>query len=106
MNLHAHAALSLNQRRRMVGCVVEWGWSLTKAGSTSTISDDSTAPSAQGTHSSPQRAEQPGWVLHLGRGLGTRRPSRTPVAPARALALAQPRPGDEDADQFDGEAVL
>ena len=31
MQLHANAALSLNQRRRMVGRVVEQGWSLTKA---------------------------------------------------------------------------
>jgi hypothetical protein len=31
MKLHANAALSLNQRRRMVCRVVEQGWSLTKA---------------------------------------------------------------------------
>jgi transposase InsO family protein len=31
MKLHANAALSLNQRRRMVGRVVEQGWSITQA---------------------------------------------------------------------------
>ena len=31
MKLHANAALSLNQRRRLVGRVVEEGWSLTEA---------------------------------------------------------------------------
>ena len=31
MNLHANAALSLRQRRRMVSCVVEDGWTLERA---------------------------------------------------------------------------
>jgi transposase InsO family protein len=39
MKLHANAALSLNQRRRMVGRVVEQGWSLTKAAEAAEVSD-------------------------------------------------------------------
>jgi transposase len=39
MKLHANAALSLNQRRRMVGRVVEQGWSLTKAAEAAGVSD-------------------------------------------------------------------
>jgi transposase InsO family protein len=39
MQLHANAALSLNQRRRMVGRVVEDGWSLTKAAEAAEVSD-------------------------------------------------------------------
>jgi transposase InsO family protein len=38
MQLHANAALSLNQRRRMVGRVVEQGWSLTKAAAAAEVS--------------------------------------------------------------------
>src|SRR5262249_44245839 len=38
MKLHANAALSLNQRRRMVGRVVEQGWSLTKAAEAAEVS--------------------------------------------------------------------
>jgi transposase InsO family protein len=39
MQLHANAALSLNQRRRMVTRVVEQGWSLTKAAEAAEVSD-------------------------------------------------------------------
>ena len=39
MKLHANAALSLNQRRRMVGRVVEHGWSLTKAAEAAEVSE-------------------------------------------------------------------
>src|SRR3954469_14231956 len=39
MKLHANAALSLNQRRRLVGRVVEEGWSLTKAAEAAEVSD-------------------------------------------------------------------
>jgi transposase InsO family protein len=39
MQLHANAALSLNQRRRMVGRVVEQGWSLAKAAEAAEVSD-------------------------------------------------------------------
>jgi leucine-zipper of insertion element IS481/Integrase core domain len=39
MKLHANAALSLNQRRRMVGRVVEQGWSLTKAAEAAEVSE-------------------------------------------------------------------
>jgi hypothetical protein len=38
MKLHANAALSLKQRRRMVCRVVEQGWSLTKAAAAAEIS--------------------------------------------------------------------
>src|SRR5256714_11988907 len=43
MKLHANAALSLNQRRRMVGRVVEEGWSLTKAAEAAEVSDRTAA---------------------------------------------------------------
>ena len=39
MKLHANAALSLNQRRRMVGRVVDEGWSLTKAAAAAEVSE-------------------------------------------------------------------
>jgi transposase InsO family protein len=39
MKLHANAALSLNQRRRMVCRVVEQGWSLAKAAEAAEVSD-------------------------------------------------------------------
>jgi transposase len=39
MKLHGNAALSLNQRRRMVGRVVEQGWSVTKAAAAAEVSD-------------------------------------------------------------------
>src|ERR1700709_510841 len=38
MKLHANAALSLNQRRRMVRRVVECGWSVTKAAEAAEVS--------------------------------------------------------------------
>jgi transposase InsO family protein len=43
MKLHANAALSLNQRRRLVGRVVEQGWSLTKAAEAAEVSDRTAA---------------------------------------------------------------
>ena len=39
MKLHANAALSLNQRRRMVARVVEQGWSLAKAAEAAEVSE-------------------------------------------------------------------
>jgi transposase InsO family protein len=39
MRLHANAALSLNQRRRLARRVLEEGWSLTKAAETAEVSD-------------------------------------------------------------------
>ncbi|HEY7117277.1 MAG TPA: IS481 family transposase [Tepidisphaeraceae bacterium] len=39
MKLHANAALSLNQRRRLVERVVEEGWSVTKAAEAAEVSD-------------------------------------------------------------------
>src|SRR3954449_13210663 len=43
MQLHANAALSLNQRRRLVARVVEEGWSLTKAAEAAEVSDRTAA---------------------------------------------------------------
>jgi transposase InsO family protein len=43
MKLHANAALSLNQRRRLVGRVVEEGWSLTKAAAAAEVSERTAA---------------------------------------------------------------
>src|SRR4051812_23546193 len=39
MKVHANAALTLNARRRMVGRVVEQGWSMTKAATAAEVSD-------------------------------------------------------------------
>src|SRR5437764_12119482 len=39
MQLHANAALSMNQRRRMVVRVVEHGWSLAKAAEAAEVSE-------------------------------------------------------------------
>jgi len=39
MKLHGNAALSLNQRRRMVGRVVEQGWSITTAAAAAEVSE-------------------------------------------------------------------
>src|SRR3954454_24033450 len=39
MKLHANAALSLNQRRRMVRRVVEQGWSVSEAAAAAEVSD-------------------------------------------------------------------
>ena len=39
MKLHANAALSLNQRRRMVQRVIEHGWSVTKAAAAAEVSE-------------------------------------------------------------------
>jgi transposase len=43
MRLHANAALSLNQRRRLVERVVAQGWSLTKAAEAAEVSDRTAA---------------------------------------------------------------
>jgi transposase InsO family protein len=43
MKLHANAALSLNQRRRLVWRIVEQGWSLTKAAAAAEVSDRTAA---------------------------------------------------------------
>ena len=39
MKLHANAALSLNQRRRLVGRVVDEGWSLAQAAEAAEVSE-------------------------------------------------------------------
>jgi transposase len=43
MKLHANAALSLNQRRRLARRVVEDGWSVTKAAEAAEVSDRTAA---------------------------------------------------------------
>src|SRR4051794_4791266 len=43
MKLHANAALSLNQRRRLVCRVLEKGWSLTEAAEAAEVSDHTAA---------------------------------------------------------------
>src|SRR3954451_20217349 len=43
MQLHANAALSLNQRRRLVARVVEEGWAVTKAAEAAEVSDRTAA---------------------------------------------------------------
>ena len=43
MQLHASAVLGLNQRRRLVGRVVEEGWSLAKAAEAGEVSDRTVA---------------------------------------------------------------
>ncbi len=49
MNLHANAALSLNQRRRMVCRVVEQGWSLTKAAEAAEVSERTCSSGSRAT---------------------------------------------------------
>ena len=49
MQLHANAALSLNQRRRMCRRVVEEGWSLTKAAEAAEVSDRTRSSGSRAT---------------------------------------------------------
>jgi transposase InsO family protein len=69
MKLHANAALSLNQRRRMVGRVVEQGWSLTKAAEAAEVSDRTCAKwvaryRAQGEAGLRDRSSAPKRIPH------------------------------------------
>jgi transposase InsO family protein len=69
MQLHANAALSLNQRRRMVGRVVEHGWSLTKAAEAAEVSDRTCAKwvaryRAQGELGLRDRSSAPRLIPH------------------------------------------
>lgn len=43
MKLHANAALSLNQRRRLARRLVDGGWSVTKAAEAAEVSDRTAA---------------------------------------------------------------
>ena len=81
MKLHANAALSLNQRRRMVGRVVEQGWSLTKAAEAAEVSDRTCAKwvrryRAQGQAGLFDRSSAPHRIPH-----------RTPVERVEVIAL-------------------
>jgi transposase InsO family protein len=69
MQLHANAALSLNQRRRMVRRVVEQGWSLTKAAEAAEVSDRTAAKwadryRAEGEDGLLDRSSAPGVVAN------------------------------------------
>ncbi len=69
MKLHANAALSLNQRRRMVGRVVGQGWSLTKAAEAAEVSERTCAKwvrryRAQGDAGLRDRSSAPHQIPH------------------------------------------
>jgi transposase InsO family protein len=69
MQLHANAALSLNQRRRMVGRVIEQGWSLTQAAEAAEVSDRTCAKwvaryRAQGEAGLRDRSSAPRSIPH------------------------------------------
>jgi transposase InsO family protein len=69
MKLHANAALSLNQRRRMVGRVVVQGWSLTKAAEAAEVSERTCAKwvrryRAQGDAGLRDRSSAPHHIPH------------------------------------------
>jgi transposase InsO family protein len=69
MQLHANAALSLNQRRRMVGRVVGQGWSLTKAAEAAEVSERTCAKwvrryRAQGDAGLRDRSSAPHQIPH------------------------------------------
>ena len=81
MKLHANAALSLNQRRRMVGRVIEQGWSLTKAAEAAEVSDRTCAKwvaryRAQGELGLRDRSSAPKHIPH-----------RTPVERVEVIEL-------------------
>lgn len=81
MNLHANAALSLNQRRRMARRVVEEGWSLTKAARAAEVSDRTCRKwvvryRAEGEPGLRDRSSAPHHVSH-----------RTPVERERIIEL-------------------
>ena len=80
MQLHANAALSLNQRRRMVVRVVEDGWSLTKAAEAAEVSERTCSKwvaryRADGEAGLLDRSSAPGSIPH-----------RTPEARVKAIA--------------------
>jgi transposase InsO family protein len=69
MKLHANAALSLNQRRRLARRVVEEGWSLTKAAEAAEVSDRTAAKwvrryRAEGAAGLLDRSSAPGVVAN------------------------------------------
>jgi transposase InsO family protein/transposase len=69
MKLHGNAALSLNQRRRMVRRVVEQGWSITEAAEAAEVSDRTCSKwvaryRADGEAGLLDRSSAPGWIPH------------------------------------------
>jgi transposase InsO family protein/transposase-like protein len=69
MKLHANAALSLNQRRRMVRRVVEQGWSITEAAAAAEVSDRTCSKwlcryRAEGDAGLLDRSSAPGAIPH------------------------------------------
>src|SRR5512132_4615189 len=69
MRLHANAALSLNQRRRLVCRVIEDGWSLTRAAEAAEVSDRTAAKwvaryRAEGDSGLLDRSSAPGLVAN------------------------------------------
>jgi transposase InsO family protein len=69
MKLHANAALSLNQRRRMVRRVVEQGWSLSKAAAAAEVSERTCSKwvgryLAEGEAGLLDRSSAPRWIPH------------------------------------------
>ena len=80
MQLHANAALSLNQRRRMVRRVVELGWSVAKAAEAAEVSQRTCSKwvaryRAEGEAGLLDRSSAPGSIPH-----------RTPEARVQAIA--------------------
>jgi transposase InsO family protein len=80
MQLHANAALSLNQRRRMVRRVVEHGWSVAKAAEAAEVSERTCSKwvaryRADGEAGLLDRSSAPGSIPH-----------RTPEARVKAIA--------------------
>src|SRR5436190_19531266 len=69
MQLHANAALSLNQRRRMVVRVLAHGWSLTKAAEAAEVSERTCSKwvaryRAEGEAGLRDRSSAPGSIPH------------------------------------------
>jgi transposase InsO family protein/transposase len=69
MKLHGNAALSLNQRRRMVRRVVEQGWSITKAAAAAEVSDRTCSKwvrryRGDGEAGLLDRSSAPDWIPH------------------------------------------
>lgn len=81
MKLHGNAALSLNQRRRMVGRVVEQGWSIAEAAAAAEVSARTCSKwvaryRSDGEAGLLDRSSAPGWIPH-----------RTPVDRVEAIVL-------------------
>jgi transposase-like protein len=108
MRLHANAALSLNQRRRMVRRVLEQGWSLTTAAAAAEVSERTCSKwvrryRADGEAGLLDRSSAPGAIPH-----------RTPedrvelIATLRRLCSRRPHPhaGTPVGNPGNGSAVI